>query len=241
VKSKTAWFFALLLGIFSSPPSGAKAEDQQFTVSLDFRLAGAFAPAGGPAFAGGLGAAAFGDWRPVPFLALGTGLDFMEYPGGGWQTSSWSLGGRLFPLPMEKTGEWYLQGSGGLDFITQSLSHRWPGNGHLAAGPGYRLFMGKGTALDLGLQYDFFTPVHSPLQALGPKVGWTWLFGKVPTPPPSVWVSPLLSAPATVESGPVTSDSAPVTGDSAPVTVGKKRKKHRPAPTPTPVPDPYLR
>ncbi len=234
VSNKFLWLPALLLLAFFISSARADENDQQFSVNLDLLVSGAFSSAPGPGLAGGLGAAAFGDWRPVPFLSLGTGLDFAEYPGGNWQTSSWSLGGRLFPLPMEKTGEWYLQGTGGLDFITQSLDKRWPGNGHLTAGVGYRLFQGPGTALDLGVQYDFFTPAHMPLEALGLKVGWTWLFGKVPTPPPTVWTSPLLSAPATVESAPVTAPSEPVSAAK------KKSKKHRP-PTPTPTPgDPYL-
>jgi hypothetical protein len=233
MKNKRRLFLALIPVAFTFSFARALGEDQQFTASLDGLLSGAFSSApGGPGFSGGLGAAAFGDWRPVPFLSLGTGLDFTEHPGGAWQTSSWSLGGRLFPLPMEKNGEWYLQGTAGLNLITDGLDKRWPGNFHGTAGPGYRLFMGKGTALDLGVQYDFFSPVHSPLQALGLKAGWTWLFGKVPTPPPTV--SPL-------PSGPAAALSAPATAQPGPAGKNKKKKKNRPTPTPTPVKDPYLK
>lgn len=191
--------------------SGAQADenDQQWTASLDLLGLGAFAPKGGPSLAGGLGAAAFGDWRPVPFLSLGTGLDFAGYPGGNWATSSWSLGGRLFPLPMEKNGEWYLQATAGLNLATQTLKAEWPGNFHGTFGAGYRLFQGPSNALDFGLQYDFFSPVHLPLQALGLKVGWTWLFGKVPTPPPAVFTPPIYSTPGAAGSAPATADSAP--------------------------------
>lgn len=226
LKNKFIHFLLLPLALVFISGARADENDQQWSVNLDVLGLGAFAPNGGPALDGGLGAAAFGDWRPVPFLSLGTGLDFTGYPGGGWVSSSWSLGGRLFPLPMEKGGEWYLQGTAGLNLATYTLKSRWPGSFHGTFGAGYRLFQGPSNALDLGAQYDFFSPVHEPLQALGIKLGWTWLFGKVPTPPPTVW-TPALNGPATVESAPAS---------SMPPTVQKEKTEGQGAPLPAPVP-----
>lgn len=188
-----------LAAVFCVPAARADENDQQFALSLDLTGSGAFSSAsGGPGFAGGLGASAFGDWRPLPYVSLGAGFDFAEYPGSNWQTGSWNLGGRLFPLPADKRGEWYLQGTAGLELVTASLKDFWPGNFHGTAGAGYRLFMGKGNALDLGVEYDFFSPLHKPLQALALKAGWTWLFGEVPTYPsdPGPAENPAETAPA---------------------------------------------
>ncbi len=219
MRNKSIAFLVLLLAAVWVPGASADENDQQWSVNLDLLGLGAFAPKGGASLAGGAGVAAFGDWRPIPFLALGTGLDFTGYPGGSWVTSSWSLGARLFPLPMEKGGEWYFQGTSGLSLATQTLKGEWPGNFHGTAGVGYRLFQGSSSALDLGLQYDFFSPVHVPLQALGLKVGWTWLFGKVPTPPPAVFTPPIYSSPGASGSAPT-----PGTDGSSPVTVQKGEK-----------------
>ena len=196
---KTRFLFSFLLAAaFCGTSSRADENDQQFSLTLDLTGLGVFSSAsGGPGFAGGIGASAFGDWRPLPYLSLGTGLDFADYPGSNWQTSSWNLGGRIFPLPADQRGEWYLQGTAGLDLLTASLQNRWPGNFHGTAGVGYRMFMGKGTALDLGVQYHFFSPIHTPLQAVGLKAGWTWFFGEVPTYP-----SDSGQAPTTVETTP---------------------------------------
>ena len=155
-------------------------EDQQFTLSLDLLGDGALIP-GGPAFSPGIGAALFGDWRPLPYLSFGTGFDFAFHGDeGSWTTASWDMGGRIFPLPATQSGEWYLQGTLGLNTVTDDLQHKWPQNFHGAAGPGYRFFVDSNNALDLGIQYDLFSPMATPIQAIGVKVGWTWLFGNAP-------------------------------------------------------------
>ncbi len=173
----------LVLAIFLAmfPLFGqAQEEQQQFSVCLDLVGDGAFAK-GGPAFSPGAGGSLFGDWRPLPYLSIGTGFDFTLHSDfGSWQTASWDLGGRIFPLGTGKGGEGYLQGTLGLNLATYGLEHTWPGNFHGTLGPGYRVFLDPGNAFDLGAQYDFFSPRSKPLQAVGVKVGWTWLFGAVP-------------------------------------------------------------
>ena len=173
-----------LLFLFSIAPSKAKAVayDSQFTLSLDLQGQEAFA-SGGPSNASqGVGGSFFADWRPLPFLSLGTGMDYTSYSSAvGWQTSSWNLGGRIFPAPSDKDGELYLQGTWGLNLITRSLMKTWPGSFHGSAGGGYRVFMDKHNALDLGGQYDFYSPLKNPLSDIVVKVGWTFLFGGDPT------------------------------------------------------------
>jgi hypothetical protein len=185
---------ALLLALC---PLAARAEDegdeQQFSVSLDILGNGAFAKKG-PSFSPGFGGSLFGDWRPLPYLSLGTGFDFTHHSDfGSWQTASWDLGGRIFPLGTDKSGEWYLQGSLGLNLDTRTLKKEWPGDFHGAVGIGYRAFVNSGNALDFGAQYDLYSPMGNPLQDLGVKVGWTLLFGKNPGEP-EVKASPAIVA-----------------------------------------------
>ncbi len=166
--------------LLAAPAARAEQYDPQFSLSLDLLGPVAFVPGG---TSSGIGADIFADWRPFPLLSLGTGLDFNQYfANGSWQASSWSLGGRLFPFGTQKEGEWYLQGTAGLDFSSTvgTLMRKWPGNGHGSVGAGYRVFMGEGNALDLGLQYDIYSPISTPLSSVGIKLGWTFLFGKTP-------------------------------------------------------------
>lgn len=173
-------FFILAL-LLANAQANAESYDSQFSLSLDLLGQAAFA-AGGPSGSSlGVGGSFFADWRPLPYLSLGTGMDFTDYSSsGGWQTSSWNLGGRIFPAASEKDGELYLQGTAGLDVITKSLEKKWPGSFHGSAGVGYRAFMGSGNALDFGVQYDLFSPISKPLSDVGIKVGWTFLFGETP-------------------------------------------------------------
>jgi hypothetical protein len=150
---------------------------------------GAFAR-GEPSLLPGYGAVLFGDWRPLPYISLGTGFSFALHPDdGSWQTASWDLGGRIFPLGTSREGEWYLQGTLGLELANYTLQKKWPGIFHGTAGPGYRVFVNPGNALDLGAQYELFSPLHAPLQAVGVKAGWTFLFGTNPGQPPAAPVS----------------------------------------------------
>jgi hypothetical protein len=202
-------------------------EAQQFSLSLDLLGGGAFAR-GGPSFAPGYGAALFGDWRPLPYLSLGTGFNFaLHSDAGSWQTASWDLGGRIFPLGTGKEGEWYLQGTVGLELATYTLQKKWPGNFHGTAGPGYRVFVNPGNALDLGVQYDLFSPLHSPLEALGVKAGWTFLFG---TNPGQIPTTPTPQATAAVETPVPTPTPVPVEK--------KKVRRKKPMVTATPGPRP---
>ncbi len=191
-------FILALLTLLFPPALRAEEteEPQQFTVSLDLLADGAFAK-GGPSFSPGFGAALFGDWRPLPYLSLGGGFNFALHPDeGSWQIASWDLGGRLFPLGTGRDGEWYLQGSLGLELAAHTLRNFWPGNFHGTAGPGYRFFVNPGNALDLGVQYDLFSPLHDPLQAVGVKAGWTWLFGTKPGQPQATPTATPVATPA---------------------------------------------
>jgi hypothetical protein len=217
--------FIILSAVLSVSAAGAaEAQDgpRMYNASLDLVGSGAFAPSGGPSFAGGLGASAFVAFRPAMVLSLGMGLDYMDYPGAKFSTASWTLGGRLFPFAREKAGEWYFQGNAGLNLVTETLDNSWPGNYRASAGAGYSFFVGNSGALDLGVQYDFFTPHDSPLQALGVKAGWSFLFG-----------DPLEEAPA-----PKSVIELPPPVKAAPASKGKKKPKKKATPVSTPVPTP---
>ena len=200
-------------------------DEQQFSISLDLLGNGASAP-GGPSFSPGVGAQIFGDWRPLPYLSFGSGFSYSLHGDyGGWQLASFDLGGRIFPLGTGKGGEWYLQGTGGFEFLNQTLLNKWPGHLHGTAGVGYRAFVNSGNALDMGVQYDLFSPVSKPLQSIGVKVGWTFLIGDVPgqKPEPTPVATPAPQKPKPITSAPV---------------IPKKAKKKKKAATPvgTPVP-----
>ncbi len=154
---------------------------QRFSLNLDVTTHGAFA-SGGTAFSPGVGASAFAEWRPLDALSFGSGFGFSYHPDNpSWSLASWDMGGRLYPLGATPAGEWYLQCTAGLDLVTASLKDYWPGSFHGTGGVGYRSFLGPGNALDLGVQYELFSPLHDPLQAVGVKVGWVFLFGPPPT------------------------------------------------------------
>ena len=184
-KSKPVLFVfpALLLCLFPLVVCAQDQEPQQFAVSLDL-LANGSSAKGAVSFSPGLGPVLFADWRPLPYLSLGTGFSIAFHSGPGtWTTASWDLGGRVFPLGTQKEGEWYLQGTAGLDLATQALRKTWPGSFHGTAGAGYRAFLDEGDALDLGAQFDYFSPLRNPLTAIGVKAGWTWLIGENPGKP----------------------------------------------------------
>jgi hypothetical protein len=149
-----------------------------FSLSLDLAGQEVFAgKAGLSSF--GEGAQVFGDWRLAPVLSLGAGFSCMNYSGqGGWNTVSWDLGGRIFPLGAQAGGDLYLQGGLGLNLSTDTLQKTWPGAGHATACVGYRVnSLGPGMALDFGAVYDFNSPLSRPLQALGAKAGVVWYLG----------------------------------------------------------------
>jgi hypothetical protein len=213
-------FFALALSPFFSHAETFRP----YGLTLDLEGQGAFGASSRLGFAPGAGAAFFADWRPVQLLSLGTGFTVNDYfASESFSTASWNLGGRLFPFPSDKRGEWYLQGTLGMNLETVTFDHEWPGGLHAMAGVGYRMAMNSGNALDLGIQYDFYSPIKTPMSAIGFKAGWTWLFGPdlIPesedrtasmTPPASLTATP---APAVTIPVTVTPTGTPTAGATA--------------------------
>lgn len=169
--------FALLLAPWAAPKAQAEAYDGQFTLSLDGLVQQSLS---GPATnQTGFGGSLYGEWRPLPRLSIGSGFDYSGFPSGNFNASSWYLGARLYPAPSDKGGEFYLQVTAGLEILTHTFGP-WPGNFHGSAGLGYKLFLVPDGALDLGAQYDLYSPRPNPFQLIGAKVGWTFLFGDTP-------------------------------------------------------------
>ena len=234
----------LAVGLCLIPrPAPAEAYDPQFSLSLDLTGSEAFVPGVMDSSATGLGGVFFADWRPAPVLSLGVGMDYTSYlVTPGWRTGSLFLGGRLFPAPADETGELYLQGGVGLNLSSTvgGLKGKWPGNGHASAGAGYRFFVNPGNALDLGFQYDFFTPLADPLSAVVAKVGWTWLFGAIPTDLEKPAAKPQPKAtPAPPKTSVTATPSTPKPKPAhKPARKKKKGKKSKPVPVETPTPNP---
>ena len=130
-----------------------------------------------PAF--GAGGQVFVDWRPIQYLSLGFGGQydtFFNTP--GFQMDSFDLAGRIFPLPIdspEPRGEFYLQGGVGLNLEVKPPAY---GHYHGYAGPGYRLFLQRNLALDMGAQYDFNSPIAHSSHSISAKFGITFLLGR---------------------------------------------------------------
>jgi hypothetical protein len=130
----------------------------------------------------GIGAAAFLDWRPVRLISFGVGTEYFYYPSSpSFKVSSFDLGGRIFPFSTVE-GEVYFQGGVGRNIV---LEYPTPGHYHGYAGIGYRKYLSGDTALDMGIQYDFFSPILTPSNGLGAKVGITFLFGRDSWPVPN--------------------------------------------------------
>jgi hypothetical protein len=156
----------LFLGLIASP---VKAE---VSLSFDELGQGAFTKSGSQ-FAG-MGDSAFLDWRPLQFISFGVGGQFtylFQSPSLRW-LDTFDVGGRLFPFSASSTGEFYLQGGVGLNLLDT------PGKYHGFAGFGWRQFLNSDVAMDMGVQYDFFSPLDNPINAIAGKVGLTFLFGK---------------------------------------------------------------
>lgn len=161
-----------------------ESRGSQFSLSLDLLGQGLFLSKpyqSNSAYFGG-GGEAFVDWRPIQYLSLGIGGQYSYFP----QTGSFGLGtvdagGRIFPLPIGTTpgGELYLQGGLGLNLLRQQPER---GHYHGYAGVGYRLSLSQNMALDTGAQYDFYSPLKSPTNGIGAKVGLTFLLGRTQWP-----------------------------------------------------------
>ncbi|HVZ80640.1 MAG TPA: hypothetical protein VHE12_07555 [bacterium] len=123
----------------------------------------------------GLGGSAFLDYRFLKVLSLGFGTDYLFSPDNkSISLMSVDAAGRIFPMVLDG-GEVYLQGGVGYNVNNGIRTH---GHFHGYAGLGYRHFLDKGLALDMGLQYDFWSPILAPSSGVGAKLGLTFLFGK---------------------------------------------------------------
>ncbi len=174
--SKQAKPAVIHLASTSSPEGGFTPK---FGLSLDLTGQGAFGNSK-MGSSGGVGGALFADWRPIEYISLGVGFNYINFPGSeSWQVGPVDLGGRLFPFGSGKDGEGYLQGGLGYNLITQTFNYMTPGYYHMYAGGGYRAFIfGPGMALDLGLQFNYYSrsTTSSPLYDTGVKAGLACFF-----------------------------------------------------------------
>jgi hypothetical protein len=172
--------FLLAAGFCFFGAAQASTSYSPFGVNLSLLGRGAFCGTENMAFAGGLGASLYGDWRPVKWISLGTGLSFTGFPGDkAWSVGTWDAGVKLFPFSASRYGEWYFQGLLGWNFLGHNLNSSTPGNYHAGWGIGYLVFLGEGMALDLCPGYDLYTPFHeASLHSLTMRAGLTWLLGK---------------------------------------------------------------
>ncbi len=169
--------YCLMIFLFLAASASAQTF-RPFGLSLDLNPQGAIGASGKLGFAPGVGGSLFADWRPVYLISLGTGFSYNTFSAdSSFSTASWNLGGRLFPISFGKKAELYLQGTLGMNLMTATYEKEWPGSFHGTAGVGYRSYFNEGNALDLGVQYDLYSPLKSPMSAIGIKAGWTFLFG----------------------------------------------------------------
>jgi nucleoid-associated protein YgaU len=111
-------------------------------------------------------------------LSFGAGAQYAYFFGTPtFKLSSFDLGGRIFPLPVGEnpSGEFYLQGGVGLNLLVLPPAQ---GHFHGYAGLGYRQFLGSNLALDMGAQYDFYSPIAAASHGAAAKIGLTFLFGR---------------------------------------------------------------
>ena len=161
-------------------PARAKPFETQFSLSLDVLGMGVFSsphPYLIPSY--GMGGQAFLDWRPTPCLSFGIGGQYSYFFGAHtFNLDSFDFGGRIFPFSTETTtaGEFYLQGGVGLNLL---VLYPAPGHYHGYAGFGYREMMGTSQALDMGIQYDFYSPIGASTNVIGLKLGWTFIFNSI--------------------------------------------------------------
>jgi hypothetical protein len=173
-------FLFLSALVFSlSAPLCASPSYSPFSLNLGLTGRGVWGGEADLAFAGGIGASLYGDWRPVKWVSLGTGLAYTEFPGDkAWQVCTWDVGVKLLPFGAGAYGEWYFHGTLGWNLVRHTLDKMTPGTYHAGWGIGYRVFLGPGMALDLCPGYDLYTPFHeASLHSLGVKVGLTWFLG----------------------------------------------------------------
>ena len=164
----------LLSGSLLASPALAERRGDQISLSLDALGQGVYSNyffGSNPVI--GAGGSAFIDWRPVHVVSFGVGGQFATFfQTPSFQLTTFDLGGRIFPAPAMASGEFYLEGGVGLNLQSS------PGHFHGWSGLGWRQFLDKSMALDLGAQYDFFSPIGQPVHGASAKVGLTFLFGR---------------------------------------------------------------
>lgn len=179
--------FALLIsGILSTFP--AKADSYvpaQYTLTFDAVGQGLYFPpfyknAQNPSIGGG--GQFFADFRPYQEVSFGVGLEYLYFSlDKSFSLSSVDIGGRIYPFEYSNMGEFYLQGGVGYNMI-RSATWFDPGilgHYHGNAGVGYRFAINKSTALDLGIQYDYYSPQAISSNGVRLRVGLTFGFGEV--------------------------------------------------------------
>ncbi len=169
----------LLIACHAAAETGAYSP---FSLTLDLTGQEGFGNNSYLNFKGGVGGSLFGDWRPAEFYSLGVGVDFLDYPGNiNWKVVPVDLGGRVFPFGWKKSGEGYIQGGMGYNFLNHSASTPSPGDYHLYLGLGYRFYAGgPDMALDLGAQCNYYSRLTNlpPLYDAMVKAGLTLFFGQ---------------------------------------------------------------
>ena len=168
----------LLISGLLTGPVAAENRGSQFSLSLD-ALGQSVFPNDWSQYALGIGGQAFLDWRPVQFISLGFGGQYgyffynsVSSSAPTFQLYTFDLAGRLFPTGTSRLGEFYLQGGVGLNLKAE------PGHYHGYAGLGWRQFIQKDFALDLGTQYDYYSPQAANLDGISAKLGFTFIFGR---------------------------------------------------------------
>jgi hypothetical protein len=172
--------------LIAHPAKAGNDQGSQISLSLDAQGESLVPPdiliLGNRSSNSGIGGAAFADWRPIRMISFGVGAEYFYYPSSPtFKVSSFDLGGRIFPFSTLE-GEAYFQGGVGKNLV---LEYPTPGHFHGYAGVGYRRYLSNDTALDMGIQYDFFSPISAPSNGIGAKVGITFLFGRDRWPVPS--------------------------------------------------------
>jgi hypothetical protein len=172
----------LLLGL---PAWADDTQGHQISLSLDGTLQGISFftyPSGNTPQQLGLGGSAFVDLRLIRVLSLGLGVDYVAGANSNYTIGTFDCAGRIFPLILD-SGEVYLQGGVGYNLDRGYVP---PGHFHGYAGMGYRHFLTESVALDMGAQYDFYSPIAAHSDGFGAKFGITFLFGRLRYPATAV-------------------------------------------------------
>lgn len=179
LNSRKYFTLTLLISGLLTVPVLANNRGDQISVSVDALGQGIFfnTPTSTTSY-GGFGGQVFADWRPYRVISFGLGGQYAYYPlTSTFQLTSFDLGGRIFPSSsFTRQGELYLQGGVGRQLLINPGNY--PGHYHGYAGVGWRQFLESTMALDLGAQYDFFSPIGLPLNGVSAKVGLTFIFGR---------------------------------------------------------------